>query len=128
MKTSAFLVSHRQIAIYISIGIGSAILDVGIMQLLILSGLHFMLAVTAGFIVGLLLNFFLHANFTFRSRHTVRAFSRYMSAVVFNYLLTLLCVFGFEQIFQLALVGKLVSLPVVATTGYILGKHWIFKQ
>ena len=118
---------HRQLAIYIGVGIASAVVDIGIMQLFIFAGVHYIISVTAGFTTGLLFNFYLHTKITFESKNSLRSFGRYMSIVIFNYALTLLCVYIAENLFNNTLLGKLVSLPLVAAIGYLLGKHWVFK-
>jgi len=51
---------------------------------------------------------------------------RYLCVVGLNYLLTLGCVAAAQALAGAPLVGKLVSLPLVALGGYILGKFWIF--
>ena len=44
-----------------------------------------------------------------------------------NYLMTIACVALGQAVFDNPLVGKIVSLPLVAANGYLLGKYWIFK-
>ena len=48
----------RQFIVYIVVGIVSALIDVGLMQLLLFFGIHYLVAATFGFAVGLLVNFF----------------------------------------------------------------------
>jgi hypothetical protein len=44
-----------------------------------------------------------------------------------NYLITIGLVSVALMLGALPLVGKLLSLPVVAVNGYLLSKHWIFE-
>ena len=47
--------------------------------------------------------------------------------VALNYLLTVGLVGAAHQLLGSALAGKLVSLPLVAVNGYLLGRYWIFR-
>lgn len=118
---------HRQLLVYLAGGVLSALVDVGLMQLLIYNGVHYVAATTAGFIVGLLFNFAFHANLTFTAPLSAASFVRYLCVVGLNYLFTLGCVSAAVQLGGAAVIGKLVALPLVALVGFILGKHWIFK-
>lgn len=117
----------RQFAVYVSGGLLCALVDIGIMQALIGHGVHYASATTAGFAAGLLVNYAFHARVTFAAKASPASFMRYLCIVGVNYLLTLACVAVFEQLAGSPLAGKLLSLPLVAGNGYVLGKYWIFK-
>ncbi len=118
----------RQFVIYIAIGITCALIDIGLMQLLILLNTHYMIATTAGFSLGLAINFFLHTHLTFKTKYAHSALVRYMIVVLANYCLTLLCVSIFHQWLDMAILGKVLSLPLIAIIGFILSKNWIYKH
>ncbi|GAB3446022.1 GtrA family protein [Massilia solisilvae] len=117
----------RQFAVYVSGGLLCALVDIGIMQALIRHGVHYASATTAGFAAGLVVNYAFHARVTFAANASPASFMRYLCIVGVNYLLTLACVAVFEQLAGSPLAGKLLSLPLVALNGYVLGKYWIFK-
>ena len=117
-----------QFVVYVAGGVLSALVDIGIMQLLIGAGLPVVAAASTGFACGLLLNYAFHARVTFgqlASRHT---FGRYLCLVAANYLLTIVLVSLGQWLAGSPLLGKLVSLPVVALNGYLLGKLWVFRN
>ncbi|MES2901286.1 MAG: GtrA family protein [Pseudomonadota bacterium] len=118
---------HRQLLTYLTGGVLSALLDVGLMQLLIVQGVNYVWATTAGFITGLLFNFAFHARMTFAAPMRGATFVRYLCVVGMNYLLTLACVSASVELAGMAVIGKLASLPLVAAIGFVLGKRWIFK-
>lgn len=122
-----FLERQRQLITYLIGGVLSALIDVGLMQLLIYQGVNYVLATSAGFITGLLFNFAFHASKTFSTPMSSASFARYLCVVALNYLLTLACVALSVQLAGVAVIGKLVSLPLVAANGFVLGKRWIFK-
>jgi putative flippase GtrA len=64
---------------------------------------------------------------TFDAPATPASFARYLCVVGINYLLTLGCVALAQSLAGMPLAGKIVSLPLVAVNGYLLGKLWIFK-
>jgi putative flippase GtrA len=120
-------IRHRQLLVYLAGGVLSALIDVGLMQLLISSGVNYVAAASAGFLAGLLFNYAFHANLTFATPASAFNFVRYMCVVGFNYLLTISCVGLAVQLTGIAVIGKLLSLPLVALVGFVLGKHWVFK-
>lgn len=122
------LLGHsRQFAVYLSGGVLCALIDIGIMQLLIHRGVYYASATTAGFLAGLLVNYAFHSRVTFNAGATPMRFARYLCVVAVNYLITLACVGAALALLGSPLAGKIVSLPLVALSGYVLGKFWIFK-
>jgi putative flippase GtrA len=117
----------RQFAIYVCGGVLCALIDIGIMQLLLRQGVHLASATTAGFLAGLLVNYVFHSTVTFAAGATPVRFARYLCVVAVNYALTIACVTAAQALFQAPLLGKIASLPLVALSGYVLGKFWIFK-
>ncbi len=117
----------RQFLVFVAGGILCALIDVGLMQLLLLLGVHYSLAASAGFGTGLLVNYAFHTKITFEKSATSSNFIRYMCVVGINYLLMLASVALAATFLDNPLAGKLVSLPIVAINGYLLSKHWIYK-
>lgn len=118
----------RQFLIYLAVGVASAAIDIGLMQLLILLQVHYIIATTFGFSAGLAFNFILHSNITFKSNYSHGVLLRYLTVVVANYCITLLTVTFLETWMQMPVLGKILSLPLVAINGYFLSKHWIYKS
>jgi putative flippase GtrA len=117
----------RQFGLFVLGGVLCALVDIGMMQLLLRGGLHYASATTAGFLAGLLVNYAFHSRVTFDAPATPASFARYLCVVGINYLLTLGCVALAQSLAGMPLAGKIVSLPLVAVNGYLLGKLWIFK-
>lgn len=122
------LAHRRQFAVFVAGGVLSALADIGLMQILIARGVHYTAAASAGFALGLLVNYAFHAKLTFReSGGGAWTMLRYMCVVAVNYALTLGCVALSVHLTGAALPGKLVSLPLVAVNGFLLSKFWIFR-
>lgn len=121
-------VLRRDVLLYLTGGVLSALIDVGLLQLLLLGGAGVTLATTAGFGVSLLFNYAFHARYTFGQRGGAGGFARYLSVVALNYALTLALVQGAVALGLAPIAGKLVALPLVAVVGFIMGKLWIFKK
>lgn len=117
----------RQFVVFVAGGVLCALVDVGLMQLLLLLGVHYSLAASAGFGTGLLVNYAFHTRITFNSSANSSNFIRYLCVVCINYLLMLACVALAAALLDNPLAGKLISLPIVAINGYLLSKHWIYK-
>ena len=118
----------RQFMTYIGIGVICAAMDIGLMQLLIVLEVNYILAATASFAASLIVNFFLHKNLTFRAGYSHETLLRYLGVVFANYCVTLLAVSIFHAWLDLAILGKILALPLVAINGYFLSKHWIYKS
>ncbi|WP_373988815.1 GtrA family protein [Duganella sp. BuS-21] len=119
---------QRQFMVFVAGGVLSALVDIGLMQLLLSSGAApLAVATSAGFAAGLMLNYAFHARVTF-SRMTQRhSLLRYACVVALNYAITLAVVALAQSLLGMPLVGKLLSLPLVAANGFLLSKYWVFK-
>ena len=122
-----FVSRRRQILTFLVVGALTALLDVGLMKLLLLRGAPVLLATSVGFGAGLLFNLTCHARYTFESRLDAGTIARYLCVVALNYGLTLACVWTGMHLGADALAGKVVSLFLVPVSGFILGKYWIFR-
>jgi putative flippase GtrA len=118
----------RQVATYIAGGVLCALVDIGVMQLLLRAGAHFTGATTAGFLAGLLVNYAFHSRVTFEAAASASSFARYLCVVGLNYLLTMGCVSMAVALAGMPLAGKILSLPLIAANGYLLSKFWIFRK
>lgn len=118
----------RQFVIFIFGGVVSALVDIGVMQLMIAANVSPLLAATAGFFLGLLVNFVYHASVSFKSAMSLPVLIRFLMVVGINYLITMLFIYiSLMLTKQGVLPGKILSLPVVAANGYLLSKYWVFK-
>ena len=121
-------VIYCQFMIYIAIGVLSAIIDIGTMQLLLAAEVVYPAAVSLGFVAGLVFNYLAHQRITFKVRHSLTGVWRFAALVLLNYALTLACVELSLETLDSVLAGKLLSLPLVAINGFVLGRYWIFRQ
>lgn len=113
--------------VYVLVGLACAVIDVGLMALLRWAGLHYLMATALGLVVGFSVNFLLHSGITFKATYTHGQLFRFMGVVLMNFLLSMCIVFVFQEWLNAALLGKLLSLPLVAVNGFLLSKHWVFR-
>jgi len=113
--------------VYIAGGLLSAFTDIGLMQLSIAAGVAVYTSTSLGFCAGLLVNYAFHAKVTFKRSTDLGSFGRYLSVVAVNYLLTLACVAISLSMLGNGLVGKVLSLPLIAAIGFLLSKRWIYR-
>jgi putative flippase GtrA len=119
--------SSQQFIVFCAVGIISAILDVVSLLELVQQGVAPYFAVTIAFFFGLVVNLWLHAHLTFRTRVNTQNALRFLMVIVINYLLTMGFVFLFEQLGLSYLIGKIISLPLVAIHGFLWSRLWVFK-
>lgn len=117
----------RQFSIFVVVGVVCAMIDIGLMQFLLWSGIYYVVATSLGFAAGLIVNFLLHTRITFGANYSHGTLMRFMSVVLVNYLLTMFVVSMFHIWLNMAFLGKLFSLPLVAVNGFLLSKHWVYK-
>jgi len=122
------LLPSAQFIVYVGGGVLSALVDIGLMQLLLLrGGAAPLAAASAGFLAGLTVNYLFHARVTFKRLSDAGTLARYLGVVAVNYTLTLALVALAQSLCGYPLAGKLASLPLVAVNGYFLIKYWAFK-
>ncbi|HYW76271.1 MAG TPA: GtrA family protein [Gammaproteobacteria bacterium] len=117
----------RQFGIFAGVGLASACIDVAVMQALIWVAVPYTVAATAGFIVGLGINYTGHAHITFKATSSVVGMIKFGAVVFMNYIVTMAFVIGFQHLVGKALLGKVISLPVIAANGFLWSKYWVFK-
>lgn len=118
---------NRQFIVYLIVGVLSAIVDIGTMQLALSLDADVKVAVTLGFVLGLIFNYFCHERVTFKATTSAGTIVRFGTVVMINYLITLACVFASLHWFDAAMPGKLVSLPIMSAVGFFSSKFWVFK-
>ena len=121
------MVVDQRFFVYLIGGFLSAAIDVVTFQMLLLADISLFFATTVSFMISLFVNYLFHSKFTFASKVRSSSFARYLIVVAFNYFITLGIVIFFSWLIYNALIGKIVSLPIVAIIGYVSGKYWIFK-
>lgn len=116
-----------QFATFVAVGVACAVVDVALMYTLLKSGTGQVTATSVGFLGGLFLNYLAQSRMTFGVQVNWARWWRFLCVVGLNYAITLLFVLAFESLSGAALLGKLVSLPVVALVGFSLSRRWIFQ-
>ncbi len=120
----------RRFTTFILVGGFSALIDVGLVGLLLYAHFPDMASVTIGFLAGVIANYILHAKVTFQvTSMTAGSITRYLTVLFINYLITV----GIIQILSIVfetptLVGKIISLPIIAIVGFTLSRYWVFRE
>lgn len=86
-----------------------------------------LIAVTISFIAGMLVYIWFHANLTFKTTLNTDRVVRFLMILCINYLVTLTAVLFLEIQGFSHLLGKLISLPLIAIHGFLWSRLWIFK-
>ncbi|MFA0049347.1 GtrA family protein [Vibrio sp. 10N.261.51.F11] len=116
--------------IFCVVGGVSAIVDV--LSLILLSKyllINDNISITLAFLLGLLVNYFLHTYLTFKSTPTKSNLAKFMIVVAVNYLLTILLIHTIISVSNFDIViAKIITLPVIAIIGYITSKIWVYNE
>lgn len=122
-----FILNNRQLPVFLLVGCFCAALDIGVMSSLISGGVDYKVSTTAGFIIGLCVNYVLHTKITFTHKMSRATLLKFLVVVFVNYFTTLGLVSVSQLLFDNPLTGKLLSLPVVAVNGFLLSKFWVYR-
>ena len=114
--------------VYVIVGSVSAIIDLLTLKILLDLNAPQWPAVTISFIAGFVFNLKYHSLFTFVSPLTRKSIVRFTTVVGVNYLLMLAIVKTLSNFSFTIITAKVVSLPIIALSGYLLGRHWAFKS
>ena len=114
--------------IYVIVGSVSAIIDLLILSIFISLNTKQWLAITVAFIAGFAFNLKAHSLFTFVSPLTRISGIRFTAVAAINYLLTLAIIETLTASSFSLITAKLASLPIIAASGYLLGRLWAFKS
>jgi putative flippase GtrA len=113
--------------VYIIVGCVSATIDLLSLWLLIGLNIPQWLAVTLAFVAGFVFNVWAHALFTFEAPLTQQTGIRFTAVVGINYLLTLLIIETLTAFSFSLIAAKVLALPIIAASGFLLSKYWAFK-
>jgi len=117
----------QQFIVFCFVGVTSVAVDLVILLELIQLAVPPLIAVTISFIAGMLVNIWLHANLTFKTNLNTHRVMRFITILCINYIVTLGAVLFFEKQGFTYLLGKLISLPIIAFHGFLWSRLWIFK-
>lgn len=113
-----------------AVGLVVALIDVGLTYATDRLTGDRIIAVTIGFVGGLVSSYLLHATISFSvALAPTTQIPRLLITVIINYLLTLgIVIIANAAIGASTMEGKLLSLPIVAICSYLLSRYWIYSQ
>jgi putative flippase GtrA len=115
---------------FILVGSLVTVIDVGVTYFMVLLTGTRVMAVTIGFVAGLIASYLLHAKVTFSS--TLDPFTqvpRFLLLVAINYLETIGIVLLLTGLFGISTMGgKIITLPFVAATSYFFSRHFVYAD
>lgn len=121
------MIRSRQFLVFLSVGIATAAIDIGLMQWLLWQGATPWLAASIAFAICVTINYAAHAKLTFDAPSSLRSFTRFLTIVAVNYLITIACVQASQSLMGMPLIGKIASYPLVTLNGFLFSKHWIYR-
>lgn len=119
----------QRFIVFCLVGLLSSFLDLLVLYILNLYIFDYLyISVTLAFIAGLVVNYIFHTKITFGTSLEKSNAIKFMSVVLFNYFLTVsvieISVFAFSLN---VVIAKVISLPIIAVSGFLLSKHWVYK-
>jgi putative flippase GtrA len=112
---------------YVLIGAISAAIDLLTLSLLIEAGIKQLPAISIAFAAGFIFNIKMHSVFTFNSHLNIKSSLRFTAVVAINCILTLIIIEALTTFSLDLFIAKVVSLPIIAVSGFLLGRQWAFR-
>jgi putative flippase GtrA len=111
-------------------GFASVVTDVGLLALLHSAlGAPLIVSVVLAYSAGVVVNYLLNRNWSFKSSAGHRdVLVRYAALVVFNGVSTVLIVHGLQQLGLYYLLAKLVAVAINASINFLAGRYWVFAK
>jgi putative flippase GtrA len=111
-------------------GLASVAVDIGLLAVLHSAlGAPLIIATLAAYAAGVVVNYSLNRNWTFRSERDHRqTIARYSVMICLNVTLTLAIVIGLTHLGVYYLVGKLIAVACIAVINFFVGRHWVFAH
>ena len=115
---------------FVVIGVINVSINYGLYVFLLLMGVRYHLALTASYVVGIVIGYIANRNWTFSdheyaSSSFIRYIVTYLFLYSFNSLMLMLLV---ENNFLEPIIAQLLLLGIVASLSYIIQKSWVFKN
>lgn len=124
------LEKYKQFIIFLFVGGSSALVDIGSLYLfskIILWNNE--LSISLAFILGLVFNYFSHTYFTFQNKASVGNLMKYLILVLLNYINTILLIYLLTELLDIdIIVAKVITLPIIAVTTFVISKIWVYKK
>lgn len=122
-KTNSFI-------IFCMVGGVSAVVD--ITSLFILSdyfNFKSILSVSLAFFLGLVVNYYLHTYLTFKTAANKSNLVKFLIVVGVNYTITIVLIEFLTSYVELGLIiSKVITLPIIAISGFFLSKLWVYND
>lgn len=124
------LEKHKQFIIFLFVGGSSALVDIGSLYLfnkILLWNNE--LSISLAFILGLVFNYFAHTYFTFQNKASVVNLIKYLILVLLNYINTIVLMYLLTEFLHIdIIIAKVITLPIIAITTFVISKIWVYKD
>ncbi|WP_233139564.1 GtrA family protein [Aggregatibacter actinomycetemcomitans] len=118
-----------QLVKFFSVGGISALVDIGCLYLFSKILLwNNELSISLAFILGLVFNYFSHTYFTFQEKANVGNLVKYLILFLLNYINTIVLMYLVIELLHIdIIVAKVITLPIIAVTTFVISKVWVYK-
>ncbi|MBN6064010.1 GtrA family protein [Aggregatibacter actinomycetemcomitans] len=127
--TSNFLNQYKQIIIFLFVGGSSSLVDIGSLYLfnkVLLCNNE--LSISSSFTLGLIFNYFANTYFTFKEKANVGNLVKYLILVLLNYINTIVLMYLLIELVHIdIIIAKVITLPFIAVTTFVISKVWVYK-
>lgn len=129
MKTITLSLLNKDYTRYLIFGGLNTGLTFIIFSGLILLGLHYLLANSLAWIVGIIVSFIFNSRFVFKKSYNHKRFLKFISSNIFSFCLSNFILFLLIDIFLLhPILSSVIAIPFVVVINYSILKLFIFNK
>lgn len=86
-------------------------------------------SISISYLLGLIVNYYLHTYFTFKKSASKSNLIKFIIVVCINYIITISLVSILVNVLLVGLIlSKVITLPIIAVTGFLLSKLWVYNE
>lgn len=128
-----FIKLTKQFAVFCSVGVVNTLVALGaILFFLEIVGLHYMISNLLGYIIGLIVAFFGHSQFTFnegKKTYDYQNFIMFIIVFIVSYGLQFACLYILVEIQNMGvIVAQILSMGMYTLVNFLLNKFWTFNK
>jgi putative flippase GtrA len=123
------LLVYRQLITYLFVGLFNTIVAVAVIYIMQLLGNNYVVSNLIGYIVGIIVSFFLNSKITFKVRANIMFACKFVIALIIAYISNIAIVtMVINVIPDYPYLAQLSGVPFYIVLGYLLNKYWVFKE
>lgn len=123
------VILHRQLLSYLFVGVFNTAVTAVVIHIMLSLNYHYVICNLAGYICGIVVSFILNSKITFKVAASLTTAFKFVCALLIAYLINIAIVsLAITIIPDYPYLAQLSGMPFYIVFGFLLNKHWVFKE